>query len=89
MPSIRATSFLEPSSFKMFPLFVVMVGVVVMLGWKLSRTRKDTREPPVATTNIPFVGHLIGMLRYQGDYMKSLRCVPRKKRSLTLTSTNE
>ena len=61
-------------TFNMPPhLVIIILAAVVVICWKLIRIEKDPREPPVATSNVPFVGHIIGLMRHQGDYFKSLR----------------
>ena len=54
-------------------------GIVLFLKYCKSTsqsslpTTSQGKEPPSLTSSIPFVGHLIGMLRYQVGYMQMLR----------------
>lgn len=53
---------------------VVVVLVLILLI--LSRfDHVDPKEPPLARAQIPFIGHLIGMLRYHIMYFELLRYV--------------
>lgn len=54
-------------------LLVVIAAAVVILCWNFIGTSKDPREPQVAASNIPFIGHIFGLMKYQADYLKSLR----------------
>jgi hypothetical protein len=54
-------------------IFIVVVVVVIFISKKLVTPEKESREPPVARQHVPFIGHILGMLRYKGDYLKSLR----------------
>jgi hypothetical protein len=40
---------------------------------KIEKIKTIGQEPPVLESKIPFVGHLIGMLRWQVGYMQMLR----------------
>ena len=54
------------------------VGSGVLLMFALTRflrSQDDMREPPVARTSIPVIGHIIGMLRYKVFYYRQLRQV--------------
>jgi hypothetical protein len=55
--------------------FTVSVGLVTLalFLWRLSLSGLDPREPPEAVSRIPFIGHIIGMLRYQIQYLEILR----------------
>ncbi|KAF8857394.1 cytochrome P450 [Acephala macrosclerotiorum] len=57
----------------MFLQLILLTVVVLSVFFRaLTRSRKDDREPPVTPSSIPFIGHLLGMITYQGDYFKSL-----------------
>ena len=40
------------------------------------RLKTDPREPPVIYPRIPFIGHIIGLVREGPIYINKLRCVP-------------
>lgn len=65
-------------------MFVPTVAVLLLglgLLWRYSKSNSKSdfepksqwKEPPSLTSPIPFVGHLIGMLKYQVGYMQMLR----------------
>lgn len=59
--------------------YTVPLLVVAALSLLLSRyvgVKMDPREPPLKTPTIPYVGHLIGMLTYQIEYIQGLMYVP-------------
>jgi hypothetical protein len=41
--------------------------------WRKADVQLDPREPPIALPKIPFIGHIIGMIRYQLGYFEILR----------------
>ena len=43
--------------------------------YRLSIPKLDSREPPIMLPRIPFVGHLVGLVRNQSDYYTSLQYV--------------
>ena len=47
---------------------IVYVSLVYMFGPKY-----DPREPPVISSLVPFVGHILGLLRYGQRYFEILR----------------
>ncbi|KAF4983952.1 hypothetical protein FZEAL_744 [Fusarium zealandicum] len=38
----------------------------------LQEPQRDSREPPVLPSSIPIIGHMIGLLKHQGSYLKIL-----------------
>jgi hypothetical protein len=84
LPSITAVADLKGhDSNIMVPTILVgmlILGAIMALstpepgkGKIVEPTRKKGQEPPVLESRIPFVGHLIGMLRWQVGYMQMLR----------------
>jgi hypothetical protein len=53
-------------------LFAGPVIVILVIDRILS-PKRDIREPPVINPTIPYVGHVIGLVRKSGDYFKALR----------------
>lgn len=56
-----------------FPL--VITTIVVLLGLvllALVNPRVGPREPPLLKPRIPFIGHMIGLLRHQAGYYSML-----------------
>jgi hypothetical protein len=51
------------------------VGIMLMLYYSIvvAGDGLDPEEPPMVRTRIPFVGHIIEMLRYQTYYLENLR----------------
>jgi hypothetical protein len=59
-------------------LLVVLVGACTFLILiRLLAPKQDPREPPLAPTTIPYIGHAIGLLRRSFNYPLDLRCVVR------------
>jgi hypothetical protein len=48
-------------------------GLLVWHNWPASV--RDIREPPVLRPNIPYIGHLLGMIVHQAEYLQILACV--------------
>ncbi|KAI1848909.1 hypothetical protein JX266_005337 [Neoarthrinium moseri] len=72
------------------PPTLVVVGIItVYLGLYWTSSRKvDTREPPIITSGIPYVGHLLGMALYGGRYVKSIGLRNRQTPVFTLPVPN-
>ncbi|KAF2727280.1 cytochrome P450 [Polyplosphaeria fusca] len=54
---------------------VIAIGLAVVCGaflFALARPKIDPREPPVVSSPIPFVGHLVGMMRGGPMYLADL-----------------
>jgi hypothetical protein len=43
----------------------------VLLGWLSPHV--DPREPPILKPTIPFVGHLIGLIRHGSHFLRLLK----------------
>jgi hypothetical protein len=41
--------------------------------WQRFAIPMDPREPPLVRPKIPFIGHLIGLMRHQTTYLQMLR----------------
>lgn len=54
--------------------YLTVLGVLISatLLHKLFSPHNDSREPPLLKPRIPVLGHLIGLLRHQGGYIKIL-----------------
>jgi hypothetical protein len=55
------------------PASSLSIGLALLLGFvvllqRLLTTRLDPQEPPILRPKVPFIGHLIGLLRHQVDY---------------------
>ncbi|KAM5357481.1 hypothetical protein ACJZ2D_016220 [Fusarium nematophilum] len=58
-------------SMSIYLTFLALFVSAVLLH-KLSSVTTDGREPPVLKPRIPIIGHLIGLIRHQGGYLKQL-----------------
>lgn len=62
-----------------YSLATVLLTTALLLGacvFFYSRlTMQDPREPPQAPTPFPFVGHVLGLMRYKFNYHERLRYV--------------
>jgi hypothetical protein len=54
---------------------VLALSAILILHAAASRTIHPL-EPPVVSSPIPYIGHLIGMLFYGGKYLKIIGFVP-------------
>jgi hypothetical protein len=84
LPSITAVADLKDHDSNMI-VPTVLVGMLVLgavMAFNRTESGKDRRfepiktrgqEPPELESRIPFIGHLIGMLRWQVGYMQMLR----------------
>lgn len=53
---------LEPSQF-------LLLGAVAALGYMVyQKSRRDPREPPLVSSRIPVIGHLLGQVMYGNEY---------------------
>lgn len=52
------------------PAIIAVLALVCLRLWPFGL---DPREPRLIPSNIPFIGHAIGMLRYQQRYFEMLR----------------
>ncbi len=60
-----------------FDSALVAIAVGVLSGLLLFRHKADvsldSQEPPIALSKIPFIGHILGIIRYQIGYFEMLR----------------
>ena len=59
----------------------VVVLSVLFLLWRKADVSLDPDEPPIALAKIPFIGHILGLMRYQIEYFEKLW-------SVTITTHN-
>lgn len=52
----------------MLSLYLVAAAIVLLLVQQLD-PRMDPQEPPLVRPTIPVIGHLIGMIRHQAEYI--------------------
>ena len=51
----------------------IVLGLILMVALKMGEV--DVGEPILLKPRLPFIGHLLGMLRWQVGYMQMLRYV--------------
>jgi len=58
-------------------IIAIAVGIIsgLFLLWRKADVSLDPREPPIALSRIPFLGHILGMIWYQTEYFEILRSV--------------
>ncbi|KAL4984222.1 cytochrome P450 [Aspergillus falconensis] len=54
------------------PYHLLIIGALTALGYILSRRGLDPREPPKVHSEIPLIGHLLGLLRHGMGYFGRL-----------------
>lgn len=57
-----------------YTVSTLLVTILVYL-YRKSIPELDAKEPPVMLPRIPFIGHLVGMIRNQAEYYTSLQLV--------------
>jgi hypothetical protein len=66
--------FVNRGSYAVSPITVsVAVVALALFLWRFSASGLDPREPPEAVSKIPFIGHLIGMLKHENYYFEILK----------------
>lgn len=59
-----------------FLLFSVVLIIIAYSTVQYFATRKvDPREPPVISSTLPYLGHILGVLQNGGKYYKIIRYV--------------
>lgn len=53
-------------------LITTVLGVLLLICLQAFIPRMDPHEPPLLKPRIPFIGHLIGLLRHQKHYFDIL-----------------
>jgi len=48
-------------------IYLAATAVLLLLG-QLLNPRMDAKEPPLVKPTVPWIGHLIGMIRHQAEY---------------------
>ena len=64
---------MNSSLFSTFVGFLLLVVIVYVSLVYLFGPKYDPREPPVIASLVPFVGHILGLLRYGQRYFEILR----------------
>lgn len=82
------TSLVDYRSANVTILSTTALAVIVAFALlnRLLTPRIDPREPPVVKPSIPWVGHIIGIIRHQADYSRIIQSVsplPHFPQSLT------
>ena len=52
---------------------ILAVTLVAIALQRFSVVTRDSSEPPVVRPLIPFIGHLLGIIRHQSNYHKILK----------------
>ncbi|KAK7428295.1 hypothetical protein QQZ08_005192 [Neonectria magnoliae] len=63
------------------PAYLTVLGLLVstILLYKFFSPSIEDREPPPVKSSIPVIGHLVGIMRYQGEYLNMLYDATRKQ----------
>jgi len=58
-------------------IIAIVIGILsgLFLLWRKSDVSLDPQEPPIALSKLPFIGHILGMMRYQLGYFEILRSI--------------
>ncbi len=49
-------------------LAIAVVAIAAVLLLSLATPRLDAQEPPLVKPSVPFIGHMIGIIRHQARY---------------------
>ncbi|KAF4993225.1 hypothetical protein FGRMN_6589 [Fusarium graminum] len=75
------------SSTVLYTVFLAAAVALVLLN-RLLTPRIDPREPPVVKPTIPWIGHIIGVIRHQADYNRIIHNANPKHQIATLPMLN-
>lgn len=53
-------------------LLLAVVAVAVLALRRFTQYQHDPREPPVVPTRIPYVGHIVGLIRHGAKYFQMI-----------------
>jgi hypothetical protein len=59
---------LEGDMASLAPLFLFGIALALFLGTELLRSKLNAKEPPLVHSSIPFIGHIIGLVRRGTQY---------------------
>lgn len=54
------------------PSIVLTVAGIFLLCWRRLSVQLDHREPPLLKPRVPYIGHIIGLLKYNMSYFDKL-----------------
>ncbi|KAH7383684.1 cytochrome P450 [Cadophora sp. MPI-SDFR-AT-0126] len=54
------------------PSIILGIAAVLLVCWQRLSVQCDPREPPLLKPSIPYIGHIIGLFRYNGEYFEKL-----------------
>lgn len=57
------------------PSIILGIAAVVLVCWQRLSVKCDPQEPPLLKPSIPYIGHIIGLFRYNGEYFEKLKYV--------------
>ncbi|KAM3064742.1 hypothetical protein ACMFMG_005737 [Clarireedia jacksonii] len=52
-------------------LFALLAGCLLLLSWA-SRSKASSKEPPIISSKIPLIGHMLGLMKYKLAYYTML-----------------
>ncbi len=58
------------------PLVILALAAICLLNYYLMPTH-DANEPPVVSSSIPYVGHIIGLVQHGSRYFEFMRYLPK------------
>lgn len=54
------------------PSIILAAFAILLICWQRLSVNLDPKEPPLLKPTIPYVGHIIGIVRYQIEYFDTL-----------------
>jgi hypothetical protein len=58
--------------YKIVGIVVGVIAIAIALIQRAFRIKYDHREPPIVSSGIPLIGHLLGMIRNGTSYIDAL-----------------
>lgn len=55
------------------PTVLLAIGVVVLICWQRLSVQLEPQEPPLLKPSVPYIGHIIGIIRYKSGYFDKLK----------------
>jgi hypothetical protein len=55
------------------PSILLAIGAVVLLCWQRLSVQLGPQEPPLLKPTVPYIGHILGLIRYQSGYFDKLK----------------
>jgi len=55
------------------PSVLLAIGAIVLLCWQRLSVQLEPQEPPLLKPTVPYIGHILGIIRHQSGYFDKLK----------------